>query len=308
MLKNAIKSRFVSDYKLPIQLIQEPYFSYFIELYNEQYKTKEKLDLLLDAINYFGEQEEFLEYYYQIRDKIIFQIQHSPAYYDFTMAPLGNYDVPDRGFSQNHVFIPPNIGRTLLSIDLTNANYQALKWVNPEIVLNTSTYAKMVQKFTGIEYFSNSKYLRQVIFGALNPKRQVKIERAMTEQILILMLSKGFDNKILSVSADEVVIDVSTLTLDNSSAVVYAEQLKKEIEKKLGFITDVEIYKLNAMQETYYVKEFISQEGYELKCIPIEFHAQIFKHYNKMPLTEYDLCFYYQKQVASFMEALNIKE
>jgi hypothetical protein len=51
MFSNKVLKRFVKDYKLPIQVIQQPYFEYFLDLYNADYNAKEKYKLLEQVLD-----------------------------------------------------------------------------------------------------------------------------------------------------------------------------------------------------------------------------------------------------------------
>ena len=42
---------FIKDCSLPVQVLQEPYFSYFINLYDKDFQSKAKFQLLKDTIN-----------------------------------------------------------------------------------------------------------------------------------------------------------------------------------------------------------------------------------------------------------------
>ena len=49
-LDNNLKKRFCKDFRLPINVYQEPYFSYFKELYEPVFQIDEKLTWLNKAI------------------------------------------------------------------------------------------------------------------------------------------------------------------------------------------------------------------------------------------------------------------
>lgn len=52
-----------------------------------------------------------------------------------------------------------------------------MKYVNPDIVLNAGTYQDFIKKFTDLEYVAESKYTRQIVFGKMNPKRHITVEK-----------------------------------------------------------------------------------------------------------------------------------
>ena len=50
-LTNSLKKRFASDLKLPINIFSEPYFEYFMELYDSDFNTKEKMKNFINLLN-----------------------------------------------------------------------------------------------------------------------------------------------------------------------------------------------------------------------------------------------------------------
>lgn len=80
-----LRNRFVSDYNLPIQVVQSPYFEDRLELLEAEYGAKTSYEELLSVINerFNGKSTEFLEYYHQVRDNIITSVTNSEAYKDF---------------------------------------------------------------------------------------------------------------------------------------------------------------------------------------------------------------------------------
>ncbi len=305
-----VLKRFVKDFKLPIQIVQEPYFSYFINLYNEQYNTKAKLKMLNNTLSNFESGEAFLDEYFKIRDNIIKTIEDTENYKQFINGKMDIYNFPNNNYPSRDVFNMGNINRYFISIDLKKANFQALRYFDKEIVLNCSTYEELISKFTDektFDYFKGSKYLRQVIFGNMNCKRQCKIQRYMTEQIINLLI-KDTDfqvSDIKMVCNDEIILQVA----EEKVNLLNSNDITNMITDKLGFDIDIEIYKLENIKgsKDYFVKKFINKNGYELMCIPLVYHAQIYKAYNDMPLNENDLVFYYENQVCRFLEPLNLE-
>lgn len=45
-----LANRFVTDYKLPIQMTDEKYFFYYLDLYEKDYQSRTKYDKLCDLI------------------------------------------------------------------------------------------------------------------------------------------------------------------------------------------------------------------------------------------------------------------
>ena len=173
-----LAKRFISDYKLPMPLIKEEYFFYHLNLYEEDYGALTKYNALLDYIEkqYEGDCEKFLEEYYLLRDNIIKTVEESEAFQKFNTMDLNFYAVKDKpNVSSNNIYNQENIGSFFISIDLKKANFQVLKKIDKEIVMDADTYEDFIGKFTDSEYIKNSKYTRQVVFAKLNPKRHITI-------------------------------------------------------------------------------------------------------------------------------------
>jgi hypothetical protein len=310
MFSNKVLKRFVKDYKLPIQVIQQPYFEYFLDLYNADYNAKEKYKLLEQAISKFDSEDIFLAEYYNIRDKVINSIKETEAFQDFNNMKLDDFNVPNKGYPAHDIFNLGNIDKYFISIDLKKANFQALKYFNKEIILNCNIYEDLIGMFTDMDYMKESKYLRQVIFGNMNPKRQVKMERYITEQILNYLLAKGFfkEKQIKMVSNDEMIFELDfaeAWDLWNEDYI----KLINIIKDKLNFNVDIEVFKLNNINNTkYFVKKFINKTGYELMCVPLVYFAQVYKQYNNLQIEDNDLLFYYENQVCKFANPIEFEE
>jgi hypothetical protein len=70
-----------------------------------------------------------------------------------------------------------------LSIDLRSANWIALKHYDPSHINELGDdYVTFLSKFNLPKVFVHSKYLRQFIFGNVNPKRLIKVQRNLIQE------------------------------------------------------------------------------------------------------------------------------
>jgi hypothetical protein len=307
MFSKTILKRFIKDYKLPIQIIQEPYFTYFVELYDKQYNTKNKINLLTDALSKFESEDKFLSNYYVIRDNIIKTIEATEIYQEFNSVNMDKYNVDNKVVGAKNIFKKTNVDKFFISIDLKKANFQAMKYFSKDLVLGCETYNELISKFTDLEYMKQSKYLRQVIFGNMNPKRQVKIERYMTEQVYksILDLTLLDENQVRMICNDEIIFELSEWDAKS----ILTDRLAKTIKNDTDFEVDIEVYQLKEIKNTeFYVKEFINKDGYELMCIPAVYHAQAYKKYNNIEIVNNDLVFLYENRACTFLEPLDFNK
>ena len=212
-----LANRFVSDYKLPISITNdEKIFIYKLQLYENSFSSLTKWNELWQLIvkRYDGNYHAFLDDYYQIRERIIQESLNNPAYKQFNNMHMSRFNVPKTNISKNNIYNRENDGKFFLSIDLKKANFQALRYVSPEIVKNAETYEDFIGTFTDLDYVKTSKYIRQVVFGKLNPSRHITVEKFLTNKVLDALRNSEFyapyfeEKNIVSLSNDELIIKI----------------------------------------------------------------------------------------------------
>lgn len=302
MKKETLK-RWVKDYNLPIKIFEEPYFSYLVDLYDDYLNTKSKLNLLKETVAKFTDEDAFLASYYDIRDDIIKTMKSKKEFQEFNTGDMSKFNIIS-SYPKNDIYKQTHANNYFVSIDLVKANYQALKYINPKIVCNTQSYEEFIGLFTNLEYMTKSKYLRQVIFGNLNPKRQVKVERFLIEQIIALLLdNQYFKQKDIQMAAsDEVIFETSKKDVAKFSSAT--TELTQFIKECLNIDVDIEVFKLVSIGDKFYSKEFLNKTGYELKSVPQIYFPQAYKKYNNIELNDNDLVFEHEYQLAKFLTPL----
>lgn len=316
-----LAKRFVSDYKLPIQIINEDLFYYCLITLGAIPKWAELKKLVKDKFS--NNNDEFLEEYYKIRNNIITSVLNNEAYQKFNTMPMDKYQnfSKEANISSKNIYNQENVGKNFISIDLKKANFQVLNKVDKNILFNSDTYEDFIGKFTDLSYVKNSKYTRQVIFGKLNPSRHITIEKYYTLKIYELLRDKfelTKDWKITSVSNDEVVYEINVM--DESSEIEdVASQIETLIKEELGLIVHIEYFKLKGFELcykstespkfTFYSKVFINNEGdYKLISVPLPYYLITRKLYKGITPLEKDYHFNYEGCDCKFNEEFIVKE
>lgn len=295
-LTNSIKQRFVKDFKLPINLIQEPYFDYFIELYNPDFDTYKKLELLQSFLNTCKDQEDFFQKGTTVSTAVKEFIQNSKAYELMNNADLNSFP-QNKNLTQQNIYIVPNVDKELISIDLEKANFNSFKLFNFEDETGIKTYRELISKFTDQEYFQQSKMFRQVIFGDLNPARQQRIQKYVIGQLCQKLQENGCE--ISSASSDEIIVK-------NKSSTKEIEQILSTVPKELQFFR-VEKFHFSRIGDDFdfFVKYTEQKDGSikkEFKNSPGHLFPQIYKQHLKLELNQYDMLFYHDGYLAEFKE------
>lgn len=220
-LTERLKKRFCKDYNLSLQLFDEPFFSERVELLGK----KDKLDKFVTLLSKYKTEEEFFEYNNIVRDSIIDYIKASTAFQALNADDMNKYALPEkyRNLQKTDVYKVPNIGKHFLCVDLSKANFSALvhyaKATGTEF-FNSYNWADFMDAFTDIWYFVESKYIRQVVFGNCNPKRQIGYESYLITKWLEDLEKIVGDLKINSIHADEVIFDAEDMDLDTRNQII----------------------------------------------------------------------------------------
>lgn len=296
IIDETTRRQFVRDYKLPIQIVKDGYFEYYLELFQEHFKSQSRYDLMLETVNFFGSLEAFNNEAKRIRHEAIDFVRANEVYAQLEKDKLTSYDCKFE--YKINLYNQLNIGKTFVSIDLVKGNVQALNFYNKEILGNSDTYEDFMKKFTEHEYFIKSKQIRQVIFGNLLPKKQQKIQKFIMGIIRDELIKNGMnENDICASSPDEIVFELDAFK-------DFQKVLDSDIIKALNL--HVEIFKLEKISDDVegFIKVFQNKEGIELKKCNAKFMPEIIKFLKKEPLNEKDLCFFDEGRIAQYSQPL----
>lgn len=320
-----IAKRFVSDYNLPIPLHNKTWegFRYYLNLYDEEFNTIDKWNRLMFRIFkcHNGDTSAFLKDFYDRRESIVQFFHNNPAQAEFTSMDMNQFAVPDRPqVSKNNVYNGDGDGQIFISVDLKKANFQAMKYVNPALVNNAETYEEFVDTFApGMEYFADSKYLRQVVFGQSCPKRQVTVETYLTNKVWKLWKEWArpeYDN-IVSFTNDEFVIKLrDPKDIAKTPDLEYLNEFVKLVKDKLGLEIKAECFGLQQVQlcteksdkpvVTFFIRGNLDGTK-KLMCVPLNYRAIITKLLKGLPIDEPDLHFPYEGCDCKFCETFYLK-
>jgi len=299
-LSNNIKKRFIKDYSLPISVLSEPLFSYYIEELDELYGTKEKLVNLVTLIEDLGNEDLFFKESSRVVDNVIEAISRKNIYKELQEDRLDNCSVI-KDVNHKDIYNLKNVGEHFVSIDLVKANFNSMKSYSNELVLNSTSYEDLLSKFTDHDYYKNSKQIRQVIFGNLLPKKQQRLQKDIIYSIYNELIELGIDkDKFINASTDEIIIH----TISKEEAKLIANKIFELKETGKLQNTRIELFKLNNIGDRkYFVKEHYNG-NVEFKGIPAYHFMQSYKEYLGKELNGNDLRFNYEGQVAIFEKPL----
>ena len=311
LLLKQFRSKFVKDFNLPIQVVQSPYFDEHIKLLEDDCGANTKYLTLLETVRdkFDGNMQKFLEYRHSVEDQILGYILNSEAYKAFNgdKSTIPS-ETPIVGSPE--LYTKEQCGCFFVSYDMIKANFQALRYANPAIVKDCESYQEFVEKFTDIDYFKHAKQLRQVLFGKLNGKRTSSIEKYISNQFA-KSLAKRYEGKfkLYSIKTDEVILKFLGIEKEFEDFKVYNEvfsDFKFRVNKFKLTSRDFKHATSDRTITAYIKEDYLNGGKRTLHCVPDTYYPQVYKLLNGMELSDSDLVFYYDHELAKFMYPLEL--
>lgn len=307
-----LRARFVSDMNIPIQVLQSPYFEERLELLEKEYGALTSYTSLLALIvKKFDEPSNFLEYYHQVRDKIITTVTNSEAYKNF---------ISNKNFDKNiqlvcgnrNLYTNEQDGCMFVSYDMKKANFQTLRYANPAIVYDAKTYEDFIGKFTDLDYIKESKYTRQVIFGKMNPKRTMNLEKWITNEFAKTLndLAVMKHSELFSLNADEIILKWNGSEEEFDKLEIVPSITFEGVEYKGSkFKLHARQFKLatsSSILTVYEKEDYLNGHKRTLKGVPATYMPQVYKLLGGMEIKPSDLVFYYEHELCQFINPLQL--
>lgn len=256
----------------------------------------------------FGSKEEYKKYYNETKEKFLKYVKGLQEFQTFNTQDMSRFrfDFPEDVCKGNQ-YTESNIGKTLLSIDLKKANFQALKYCG---VFEEETYSDLISKFTDIPFLRTSKYLRSVVFGQLNPGRHITVESWLVNS---LRPEIPDTLRLVCMASDELVYEVPEDVIILKSDL---DGTKQEIYEKYGLEISTEYYKLNVLilessiskkQYKIYSKESLCGDGNVYKCIPNNLWLIFNKLLKNESVEDYDTWIEHDGVLSKYIESFTLK-
>jgi hypothetical protein len=299
-----LKERFCKDCNIPLRLYKEPYFMDRLQLYDSYYNALDKWNIFVRELDKYKCEQDYLEEYNRVKNAAINDIKISDGYKRFNEEDMNKYTVKYKDLPGKDIFKTSNNGKLFISIDMRKANFSALKFYDKSIFSNADTWEEFVGRYTENKHIVNSKYIRQVILGNCNPKRQVTYEKYLMGLVLEVLIDElGYSaSDIAFFSNDEIVIDVRKY----EDCIRKRELIEWQIKGYFNIPFRIELFYLRKITGTngYYkeiVKNIIDRE-YEFKCLNNYTLPFVLRKFNEEEITENDKVFYHEGLLSKFIE------
>lgn len=304
-----LKERFCKDCNIPLRLFKEPYFTDRLQLYDNYYNTLDKWNTFTRELEKYKCEQDYFEEYNRVKDAAINDIKDSDGYNRFNEEDMGKYSVKYKDLPSKDIYKPSNVGKLFISIDMRKANFSALKFYDKSIFSNADTWEEFIERYTENKHIVNSKYIRQVILGNCNPKRQVTYEKYLMGLVLEVLIDElGYSTSdIAFYSNNEIVIDMGKY----KGCINKQKILEMAVNVRFNIPFRIELFYLHKITGTdgYYkeiVKNIIERE-YEFKCLNNYTLPFVLRKFNGEEITENDKVFYHEGLLSKFMEVPNME-
>lgn len=299
----ALKKRFCKDCGLPIVVYDNPYFYERLCVLDVMFDCVDKFEDFCCELQKFNDEQAYFEYYNTVKDKVI---EHIKGQKDFVKFNEETFSA-DYKYQKRNLYIEDNNRKTFISIDMKKANFSALNYYSSDIFDNCSSWENFMEMFTDSEHIINSKYIRQVILGACNPKRQIHYEKFLMNQLLQHMIEQIDTLYVYSLGEDEILLytDDCGYSMKKLSEAIDSSPIGKLVRMTMFDLERID--GTSGWLKTIYDfgEEATSEDVIEFKCLDAEIYHQIVKHYYNEVITDNDLVFYHNGKLAKFLDEVN---
>lgn len=307
-----LKKRFCKDCNLPINLFDEPYFMQRLNTLDVFFDCVRKFDLFCAELENFSNEQNYFDYYNSVKDSVITMIKNNQGYYKFINDDFSDVRIIKHTvmLGKNNLYVEGNTDKSFVSIDMNKANFSALRHYNAEIFKKKETWEDYIGAFTWSEHIKNSKYIRQVILGACNPKKQITYETyLMTILYLHIKDVLGDRVKFYSLTTDELIIDMQ----NTNCTLKEIEEVISSCQQNIGSLVRCEYFKLRKISNFGWLKEIYKhdennemfKDNVVFKGLNADIYHQIVKHFFGNEITEDDLVFRYNGELARFLKEVD---
>lgn len=315
VMTETLRQRFCKDMNLSIKIFEDPYFANFLKLYDEQYGAVAKYNRFVSAVMQFGCEQDYFEAYNKLKDEVIEYLNNNPEMAFFAKEEdMSKFVCQNKGYPTNDIFKETNDGKVFVSIDMVKGNFTALHHYNPSIVKNCDTYEDFIHTFTDVPHFVESKYIRQVVFGNVNPKRQVTYEKYLMDMVLTKLLETGVvkPENVEFFSTDEIVLSVpDEMLCDSMVNEEFYNSVMNVVKwaKENNINVRGEFFELRKIPGTSgYVKKFMmGKDGVDFKCLDFLTMPFVLRAYQKEEPNDMDRVFLYEGKKVMLLEDIKVE-
>jgi len=237
--------------------ISVPDYDHF-DYYVDQLSRLNRYSDIKELISLYEKAEKEVGDLYEFRMRksaeIIDFLQSTRAYNDISLDNLIKDYPTSKSFQYEE-------GKKYLSIDMKKANWSVLKRYDPPFINELpNSYEELLDKFGMPDVFKKSKSLRQYIFGNINPKRQIKAQRVVMQEIIDML--GGLDITTECIKNDEVIYSYKDINYLRDNVLSKIDRDRFKI--KLSTVEKVENFRIDYVvdeSENPLYKEIVGCNG-----------------------------------------------
>lgn len=293
-----LRKRFCSLTGMPQNMLQSPYFENRLWMYGKasQYQS------YINDVEQAGGEEKYLQLYNDVKEQAIQFIKSSEGFERFQTEDMNKFSVPNLQVKKSDIFQDTFVGHKIVSLDMRQANFQALRYYSSDIFGGADTWKIFLRNFTDVESFLNSKYMRQVIMGACNPKRQVTYEKYLLYRALEPELQQLMEYMVAFMH-DEVIFDLEKA--DNDMRMNIHNSLDR-VREMSSISLKREEYTLHKIKGTTgYLKQ--GYGWYQIKGVSDTDYPFVYRKLRNENPEEEDYYFTFQDRLAKMIEIPQIE-
>ena len=288
--------RFIDDHRLSLQNIEDiEYINYSLDVIGKKGEWQDFVDRVKNRFD--DNEEKYFEYYAEVKESFLNSVKNSVEFIKFNSMDMNEFKIDKPNNLSKNLYTKDNDGKYFLSIDLKKANFQALKYC--KLFQGYETWEDLIGEFTDFPELINSKYLRSVLFGQLNPSRHITVETYLVNNLIptvVNFFKDATEIKLVVMSSDELVFEIDDGGIAFKSVPLLG-LLEDLIRDKFDLNIKADIFRLvrhailfnqSNREVEYFEKWRFTMFESTLHCIPSTYYLLIYKIFYKKPIALLD--------------------
>lgn len=315
--------KFINDFNLPLQVVQEPFFHERLTLLEEEYGAQTKYLALSETLrdHFDSKPGKFMEYGHSLADKIIGSIINSDAYKNDFLSKLPTKkevelminEIKGKITKGRKLYTQEQDGCMFISFDMKTANFQLMKYMCPAILKDEDSYEGFISRFTDIDYFKVAKGLRQTIFGKINPQDVSNAELIKSCEFALNMMSTLTNHRYeaYSLNNDEIIFKFKGTEEEFAKDHIFFDSvdfngIKFRVEKFKLYARKFQLATSEQELCVFEKEDILKPDKRKIFCCPATYYPQVYKLLHGLEIKENDLVFYYEHELCKFLNPLKL--
>lgn len=307
-----LKSSFVNDNNLPINVFENPYFLQRLHLLDQQFGCMDAFNTYCEDLADFKSTAEYIAYRKVLEARVLARLNERIAESDFKTVPFWEWAEDNdlrllERFDRQSTCVDPYINKTQILIRFKDSMFSPLRFFSPSIFEGAETWHQYMSWFTGYEHLRTSAAFENMVLTKVSGLRMHQLQATCFYRLLVHILHKMplLQDQVISVGEDGIII------VPKVGQIIERRELLDAIQSApygMGKYVETEVFWLKELEDIGLMKNIYGFDGeenrVEFEHVDPDILPQVITYYNREIMLPDHLVFKREGRLAKFLEPI----